>query len=120
MGDKIGAISDRPKTSAPITLNTAGHLMMWAYHNRNTNYSLKPEQWLKLGVAGVQRFVTMNQIKYEFAVGQQLLKIGAGIRSYKVLVGDIIQLLLEKLKLRLEIKTSYLKGYNKVSGMHNI
>ncbi|GAB6721411.1 hypothetical protein bcgnr5411_39870 [Bacillus cereus] len=48
--------------------------MMWAYHNRNTNYSLKPEQWLRLGVAGVKRFVTMNQIKYEFAVGQQLLK----------------------------------------------
>ncbi|HDR7533730.1 TPA: hypothetical protein ACTZ3H_004517 [Bacillus cereus] len=65
---------DQPKTSAPITLNTAGHLMMWAYHNRNTNYSLKPEQWLKLGVAGVQRFVTMNQIKYEFSIGQQLLK----------------------------------------------
>ena len=94
--------------------------MMWAYHNRNTNYSLKPEQWLKLGVAGVQRFVTMNQIKYEFAIGQQLLKTGAGIRSYKVLVLVIIQLLLEKLKLRLEIKTSYLKGYNKVRGMHNI
>lgn len=71
---KSGLFPDQPKTSAPITLNTAGHLMMWAYHNRNTNYSLKPEQWLKLGLAGVQRFVTMNQIKYEFAVGQQLLK----------------------------------------------
>ncbi|EJQ92945.1 hypothetical protein II1_04779 [Bacillus cereus MC118] len=71
---KSGLFPDQPKTSAPITLNTAGHLMMWAYHNRNTNYSLKPEQWLKLGVAGVQRFVTMNQIKYEFAIGQQLLK----------------------------------------------
>ncbi|MFJ7034002.1 hypothetical protein ACIQUE_24040 [Bacillus cereus] len=71
---KSGLFPDQPKTSAPITLNTAGHLMMWAYHNRNTNYSLKPEQWLKLGVAGVQRFVTMNQIKYEFVIGQQLLK----------------------------------------------
>ncbi|WP_454015621.1 hypothetical protein [Bacillus sp. Marseille-Q7846] len=71
---KSGLFPDQPKTSAPITLNTAGHLMMWAYHNRNTNYSLKPEQWLKLGVAGVQRFVTMNQIKYEFAIGQQSLK----------------------------------------------
>lgn len=71
---KSGLFPDQPKISAPITLNTAGHLMMWAYHNRNTNYSLKPEQWLGLGVAGVQRFVTMNQIKYEFAVGQQLLK----------------------------------------------
>lgn len=71
---KSGLFPDQPKTSAPITLNTAGHLMMWAYHNRNTNYSLKPEQWLKLGVAGIQRFVTMNQIKYELAIGQQLLK----------------------------------------------
>nr|WP_255283495.1 hypothetical protein [Bacillus cereus] len=53
---------DQPKPSAPITLNTAGHLMMWAYHNRNTNYSLKPEQWMKLGVAGVKRFVSLNQI----------------------------------------------------------
>lgn len=50
--------------------------MMWAYHNRNTNYSLKPEQWMKLGVAGVQRFVTMNQIKYEFAVGEIKTPIG--------------------------------------------
>ncbi|MCI4060935.1 hypothetical protein MMK25_36805, partial [Bacillus cereus] len=43
---KSGLFPAQPQTSAPITLNTAGHLMMCAYHNRNTNYSLKPEQWL--------------------------------------------------------------------------
>ncbi|MFI8671705.1 hypothetical protein ACIGIJ_17630 [Bacillus paranthracis] len=96
---KSGLFPDQPKTSAPITLNTAGHLMMWAYHNRNTNYSLKPEQWLKLGVAGVQRFVTMNQIKYEFAIGQQLLKnwcwypklqgTGTGTGYNPIAVGEI-------------------------------
>lgn len=88
---------DQPKPSAPITLNTAGHLMMWAYHNRNTNYSLKPEQWMKLGVAGVQRFVSLNQIKYEFAVGQRLLsswhwypKLKANTKGYNpIAVGSV-------------------------------